>query len=143
MRLLNCFWKNLLIAIVLVGIFGAFIVECVPIHQPDIEQIAHVASPSGKWSAQVVMVIYGDHWFVNEARYEVRISSTDYSSDVVVYSTFASGMTELKVIWNNDDSLIVLDTPDALSASVRQPHSFVRVAYQSNQSSQRGQLHGF
>jgi hypothetical protein len=100
------------------------------VEPPEIQEIARMPSPADKWSAKVEMVVYGDHWFVNDARYEVRIVQTgSREPEVVVYSTMASGPTDLSVKWVGEDELVIKDSAGSLSNAVKQPHSTVRIQY--------------
>lgn len=98
----------------------------------EAEDIAQVNSPTNKWIAKVVMVIYGDHWFVNDARYEVRIlQANEKEQEVLVYSAMASGPASLAVKWRNADELEIQDSAVVLRDAVRNPHPSVRIDYLS------------
>jgi hypothetical protein len=118
------------IAIVVIGILLGFWFTRSP--APEVEEISRAASPGGKWTAKVEMVVYGDHWFVNDARYQVRVVRSDKNEpEVLVYSVLASGPTGLSVKWRGDDDLVIEDSSSALRDAVKQPHPSVRIDYRS------------
>ena len=96
---------------------------------PDVEEISRIGSPTGRWTVKVMMVVYGDHWFVNDARYEVRVQKAEEEDQAIVYSTMASGPTGLVVKWLGADELEVQDSADALRDAVRKPHPSVHIGY--------------
>ncbi len=125
--------KRGLAAITVVVIFGLLGFWFTRSPAPEVEEIAKAASPGGKWTAKVEMVVYGDHWFVNDARYQVRVVRSDRSEpDVLVYSVSASGPTGLSVKWRGDDDLVIEDSSSALRDAVKQPHPSVRIDYRSD-----------
>lgn len=120
-------WTLAILALLVLGILGVW--KFKPRSAPEIAEIAQTSSPMNTWTARVVMTVYGDHWFVNDARYEVRIERADGKDEVLVYSTIASGPTGLVVHWISPDELEVRDSADALRDAVREPHPTVRIAY--------------
>lgn len=124
--------RGVLLAVALVGFGVFFCVRLTRSHQPVVEdEIARIASPGGVWTAKAEMVVYGDRWFVNDARYEVRIERTDKVPEGLVYSVPASGSTSISIKWQANDELVITDSSSAMRIAVRQVHPLVKVDYRS------------
>ena len=100
-------------------------------HQvPETDEISRVASPSGAWVARVEMVVYGDHHFVNDARYEVRIGHVGgQDKGVLVYSAQASGAVGVVTRWQTNEWLVIEDSASVLQGAFKQPHPVLRIEY--------------
>jgi hypothetical protein len=97
---------------------------------PETEEIARAISPGGTWTAKVEMVVYGDHHFVNDARYEVRIGRVgSKDQEVLVYSVQASGPIGTTIEWRANEELIIQDTLSLLAGAVKRPHPAIKIEY--------------
>ena len=97
---------------------------------PEIEVISRAVSPDGKWVAKLEMVVYGDHHFVNDARYEVRVGHNDsQGEEALVYSIQTSGPIGTTIKWQSNEDLVVGDTSNALTEAKKQPHPVVKIEY--------------
>ena len=97
---------------------------------PETEEISRAISPGGVWVAKLDMVVYGDHHFVNDARYEVRIRQvSNQENEVLVYSVQASGPLGTAITWGSNEELIIEDTLTALAGASKQPHHTVKIEY--------------
>lgn len=97
---------------------------------PEIEEITRAVSTGEVWAAKVEMVVYGDHWFVNDARYEVRIKRFgSRDDDVLVYSVPASGPNSISIKWRANDELVIEDSPSVIRNAFKQSHPTVRIDY--------------
>lgn len=100
---------------------------------PEVEEIERIESPGGEWTAKVDMVVYGDHWFVNDARNEVKISRSDGTErEVLVYSEAASAASYLAVKWCGGNSILIMNSSKFLRDAFRYAHSSVRINYGSD-----------
>ena len=97
---------------------------------PETEEIARATSPGGTWTAKVEMVVYGDHHFVNDARYEVRIGHVgSQDKEVLVYSVQASGPIGIAIKWQTNEKLVIEDAASVLLGAIKQPHPVIRIEY--------------
>lgn len=97
---------------------------------PETEEIARAISPDGTWTAKVEMVVYGDHHFVNDARYEVRIGHVgNQDKEVFVYSAQASGPIGIAIKWQTNEKLVIEDAASVLPGAIKQPHPVINIEY--------------
>jgi hypothetical protein len=97
--------------------------------EPEINEVTRVASPTKEWTAQVLMVVYGDHWFVNVAKYEVRLINNKKTD--IVYSTDADGPPEVSIRWAGNNILVIEDTLEAQRNAFKQPNASVQIEYRT------------
>lgn len=122
--------KRIFSALFIFIIIGFFSFLLVRKNSPEIQEITRTFSPSGKLVATVRMTIYGDHWFVNDARYEVSIKDLRVDGgDTIVYSTLAYDTSHISVKWRGDESLVIEDETEALRSSVKQTYPGIRIEY--------------
>lgn len=126
---MEIFRKRIFVIVVLLSL--GIILWLFRSRSPEIEIINRVGSTNGTWTACVQMVVYGDHWFVNDARYEVRVERATSRESVLVYSTPASGPTRIAVNWRSEDQLIVEDSLDAMRQAEKNSHSVVIIDYRT------------
>lgn len=100
--------------------------------EPEYQDVTTFPSPGGRWLATAETVVYGDHFSVNVAQYEVRLIDSNSPKDgVIVYSVPASSGSAISVQWIGSNRLIIKDLAGSLVKSIRKPCCDVEIVYES------------
>lgn len=127
---------KIICAVVLIALSAAGFFKLINFAQsPEVREISQIKSSGGNSIATIRMAVYGDHWFVNEARLEVLVSYADANGQrLIVYSSDAHSPEALVIKWLDTSILLIEDDAEYLKSARIQSYPNFQIKYRPKEA---------